>query len=93
MGYYEGIILIAYFIVGEIVTIIYYYHYLQKKFQHKILPASHGKKQRFVISFMGTSVTAGHDSPFNLSYPVLVGKLLAPPLRSLGVQVVTLNAS
>lgn len=41
---------------------------------------------------MGTSVTAGHDSPFNLSYPVLVGKLLAPPLRSLGVQVVTLNA-
>jgi hypothetical protein len=26
---------------------------------------------KFVVSFMGSSVTAGHDSPFNVSFPVL----------------------
>ncbi len=30
-----------------------------------------GDDHKFVVSFMGSSVTAGHDSPFNATFPVL----------------------
>lgn len=50
---------------------------LKLKFEHRILKIHNsGKNENFVISFMGSSVTAGHDSPFNQSFPILTGKLL-----------------
>lgn len=47
----------------------------------------------FVISFMGSSVTAGHDSPFNTSFPVQTGLLMAPALGALGITVDSRNAA
>ncbi|KAJ1408059.1 hypothetical protein B484DRAFT_201057 [Ochromonadaceae sp. CCMP2298] len=41
--------------------------------------------------FSGSSVTAGHDSYFNQSYPLIVQKHMGPILRTLGVQLVVHN--
>jgi hypothetical protein len=47
---------------------------LKLKFQSRILhhaKADYKSDKKFVISFMGSSVTAGHDSPFNVSFPII----------------------
>lgn len=67
---------------------------MRLKFQAKILDASaSGKHSRFVIGFMGSSVTAGHDSAFNDSFPVLTGLLMQPALIPLGIEVESRNAA
>lgn len=66
---------------------------IKLKFQAKILSAAAGNTEKFVISFMGSSVTAGHDSPFNLSFPVLTGKVMESALRAAGVTLETRNAA
>eukprot|EP01035_Chromulina_nebulosa_P024737 gene24737-32217_t len=42
---------------------------------------------------MGSSVTAGHDSPFNKSFPILTGELMAPAFQPLGINVISRNAA
>ena len=42
---------------------------------------------------MGSSVTAGHDSPFNVSFPILTGKNMAPAFEALGIQLESRNAA
>ncbi len=42
---------------------------------------------------MGSSVTAGHDSPFNLSFPILTGAYLSPVFSELGIKVDSRNAA
>lgn len=42
---------------------------------------------------MGSSVTAGHDSPFNKSFPILVGNSMAPAFEPLGINIITRNAA
>ncbi len=42
---------------------------------------------RFLVSVIGTSVTAGHDNYWNESYPVVAHLLLSEALRPLGVKV------
>ena len=51
---------------------------LKLKFEHRMLEVatSIGTKKDFVISFMGSSVTAGHDSPFNKSFPILARDMM-----------------
>jgi len=68
---------------------------MKLKFQAKILGAATGDADSltFVVGFMGSSVTAGHDSPFNLSFPILTGSLLAPVFAPLGITVKTRNAA
>lgn len=73
---------------------------LVDKFQQKILQATdpsnintNTSTTSFIISFMGSSVTAGHDSPFKQSFPVLVGEKMAPILAVLGVQLETRNVA
>lgn len=58
----------------------------------KILSALLGNKETFVISFMGSSVTAGHDSPFNISFPVITGEVMKKPLKEFGIELISRNA-
>ena len=73
------------------------YELLRLKFAEKILlahasgssttsgAAATPTATRFVISFLGSSVAAGHDSHFNFSYPVVVGDLMRESLQAGGV--------
>ena len=69
---------------------------MKVKYESKILDAhssANSTSTPFVISFMGSSVTAGHDSPFNTSFPVQTGLLIAPALVALGITVESRNAA
>ena len=46
-----------------------------------------------MISFMGSSVTAGHDSPFNLSFPILTGQFMKDPFQILGIDLISKNCA
>ena len=62
---------------------------MKLKFRRKIIMAEmSGDSQNFTICFGGSSVTAGHDSPFNLSFSVLTGPLISDALIDLGINVV-----
>eukprot|EP00607_Mallomonas_marina_P011135 CAMPEP_0182423426 /NCGR_PEP_ID=MMETSP1167-20130531/9394_1 /TAXON_ID=2988 /ORGANISM="Mallomonas Sp, Strain CCMP3275" /LENGTH=545 /DNA_ID=CAMNT_0024602391 /DNA_START=70 /DNA_END=1707 /DNA_ORIENTATION=+ len=62
--------------------------FLKLKYKDKILAAqSTGKTQNFTICFTGSSVTAGHDSPFNKSFAPLTGMIMSPVLKALNVHV------
>eukprot|EP01041_Mallomonas_annulata_P009611 gene9611-19976_t len=62
--------------------------FLKLKFRQKILIAESTKAtQNFTICFAGSSVTAGHDSPFDKSFSVLTGTGMAPILKELNVNV------
>ena len=68
---------------------------LKLKFEHKILKVFTNKldSENIVISFMGSSVTAGHDSPFIKSFPVLTGNKMAPAFKPLNINLITRNAA
>jgi hypothetical protein len=59
----------------------------------KIVNAGMGHPTSFVMAFMGSSVTAGHDSPFNVSFPVRIGENMAPALEAAGISVESRNAA
>lgn len=50
-------------------------------------------KLKFVISFMGSSVTAGHDSPSNMSFPVVTEKLMKLPFKTAGIDLEIRNTA
>jgi len=52
-----------------------------------------GDAMNFTISFMGSSVTAGHDSPFNISFPMGTERLMKPAFEPLGINLQTRNAA
>ena len=70
---------------------------LKLKYSHKILSAAASSDSQaaptFVISFMGSSVTAGHDSPFNDSFPVQTGNIMAPAFEALGIRLDSRNTA
>jgi hypothetical protein len=45
------------------------------------------------MAFMGSSVTAGHDSPFNESLVAHTELLMAPPLAALNIKAVGRNVA
>lgn len=47
--------------------------------------------EKFVISFLGSSVTAGHDSPFNNSFPVQVGHMMQSAFRAMDIHLDSRN--
>ena len=49
----------------------------------------HESLQTFVMGFMGSSVTAGHDSLMNQSVSALVGPLMSPAFSHLGIKLVS----
>ena len=69
---------------------------LKLKYQFKLLDNANGTSSTWnhmVISFMGSSVTAGHDSPFNVSFPILTQELLAPAFKPMKMHLYTRNAA
>ena len=69
------------------------YGRMRDRLQLRALSALLGKSESFVIAFTGSSVTAGHDSPFRASYPVLVESAMEPAFRSLGISLTVRNAA
>ena len=55
---------------------------IKYKFAKKIL-----EKDRFLMTFGGSSVTAGHDNYYNQSYPYVVKRRLGPILKEVGVEL------
>ena len=67
---------------------------LKLKYQQKLLQqALSSESITMVISFMGSSVTAGHDSPFNMSFPTLTEELMAPAFEPMKMNLITRNAA
>lgn len=70
---------------------------LKLKFERKILSALLGSTNRsdisFVMSFTGSSVTAGHDSPSNLSFSIVTRALMLPAFDSMGLKLISRNAA
>ena len=70
---------------------------MKHKFMKHILTAKEyqasGLQKNFVISFLGSSVAAGHDSHFNYSYPVVVGDIMRSSFAAAGVNLITRNVA
>jgi hypothetical protein len=45
------------------------------------------------MSFMGSSVTAGHDTPFNISFSELTGQYMKTPLQAFNIQTISRNVA
>ena len=59
---------------------------MKLKLQAKVLAAAvSGQRQKWVVAFMGSSVTAGRDSPVNASVVAHTEKMMKPALLPLGV--------
>lgn len=72
----------------------YAWDFLKMKFRYKILSAEVSQaKAKFPICYMGSSVTAGHDIPFNKSVSILVGHRMSRLLKNLNVIVDVRNAA
>ena len=75
---------------------------LKVKFQLKILtsiassvgfnePSS--DKNKFVVSFLGSSVTAGHDSAFNVTTSEMTRSFLKPAFDAAGIKLEVINGA
>ena len=71
------------------------WEHLKYKFQKVILESlmDKNKKSKFVISFMGSSVTSGHDSPFNQSFPIKIREMMQPSFDALHINLITRNVA
>lgn len=63
----------------------------KNRFENKILEALNNKKSQFIVGFMGSSVTAGHDSLFVQSFPILIEELMKPSMNVLNVNFTSRN--
>jgi hypothetical protein len=67
------------------------------KLQHKILLSIiHSKNvesEKFVMSFTGSSVTAGHDSKYSEAFPSLINQTMYPILQSLNINLQVRNVA
>ena len=70
---------------------------LKVKYQLKILKAlsegSTEKKEKFVISFMGSSVTAGHDTKFDITFSELTRSVMTPAFKAAGIELEVINGA
>ena len=70
---------------------------MKLKYQHKILRKllglSKDEENTFVVSFMGSSVTAGHDSPMNMSFVSHTQRNMAPSFQELGITFESRNTA
>jgi hypothetical protein len=69
--------------------------FIRRKLAHVALAAAEGgdegKQPEFVVSFSGTSVTAGHDNNFDQSFPIVFYKALNDSFNAAGVRLVVRN--
>ena len=67
---------------------------LKHKYERKIIEAELSNQHlNFTISFLGSSVTAGHDSLFSQAYPSLVDSIMAPVFSALDINLVVRNVA
>lgn len=75
---------------------------LKVKFQSKILTAVASgvsmnapitDKNKFVVSFLGSSVTAGHDSDFNITTSELTRHFMKPAFDAAGIKLEVINGA
>jgi len=70
---------------------------MKLKYEQKILcqmlNVGVAEDNTFVIAFMGSSVTAGHDSPVNNSFVHLTGEYMAPAFHELGIRLESRQAA
>ena len=67
---------------------------MKLKMQQKLLSSSRGKTdEKFVVSFLGSSVTAGHDSRFNQSFSEVTRVLMKPAFDAAGIQLQVINGA
>ena len=68
---------------------------LRVKLQVKILKSltAGGSTSKFVVSFLGSSVTAGHDSPFNQSFSELTRGFMKPAFDAIGIELEVINGA
>lgn len=75
---------------------------LKVKFQHKILTAIQAavpidakidQRNQFVISFLGSSVTAGHDSLFNVTMSEKTREFMKPAFDAAGIHLEVINGA
>ena len=75
---------------------------LKVKFQSKILFGVHSgvavnapitDKNKFVVSFLGSSVTAGHDTDFNITTSELTRYFMKPAFDAAGIQLEVNNGA
>ena len=74
---------------------------LKVKYQLKILKAmgepsregGGGGKVKFAVGFMGSSVTAGHDTKFNITFSELTRSLMAPVFAASGIHLEVTNGA
>lgn len=65
---------------------------MRYKYMQRILSAKVNKKrEKFVISFLGSSVTAGHDNHFNFSTPVVAGQYMQAAFSALDIDLESRN--
>ena len=64
---------------------------LKNRFEKKILEALNNGKVDFLVGFMGSSVTAGHDSLFVQSFPILIQEIMNKTLNSLNINFISKN--
>ena len=67
---------------------------MRVRFEEKILKGLlNDGDNKFVVSFLGSSVTAGHDTDFNMSFTELIGREMEPVLSKVNVKMVSRNAA
>ena len=74
---------------------------LRVKLQVKILKSltaggkklSDGSTNKFVVSFLGSSVTAGHDSLFNQSFSELTRGFMKPAFDAIDIELEVINGA
>ena len=67
---------------------------MRVRFEQKILQGLLNKADNtFVASFLGSSVTAGHDTDFNQSFTEILGRRMDPVMSSVNIKMVSRNAA
>lgn len=67
------------------------YEIMKVKFEVKILTALNAPKKedkmknKIIVSFLGSSVTAGHDSPFKMAFSELTRETMKPAFEGLDI--------
>ena len=64
---------------------------MKHRFMKAIVQGLDKQDANYHISFMGSSVTAGHDSYLNQSYPILVGEMMKATFAKAGIKFTTSN--
>eukprot|EP01038_Epipyxis_sp_PR26KG_P009356 gene9356-12606_t len=67
---------------------------MKYKYMQRILRAlESNKRQEFIISFLGSSVSAGHDSPYINSAPIVAGQYMRDVFDGMNIELISRNVA